>query len=366
MMKKLFTFVLVCTILMISVSTVYGKGSARPAGGFYDVPTGHWAYDAIKWMSDNKIVEGAGDGKFLPNRAVARDEYAKMMVLTLNLKLINPQSESFLDINKGSWQFKYVETAKPYMTGFRTTGGGAYFHPSDSAVREDMAVALVKALGFNNETADLDQLSQFTDASTISPNLRKYVALAVQHKLMEGYDLNGSRVFGAKAGLDRASAATLLYNAFKENEEKITFDDADDEEEKITYDDEDSNQGEENNDEVNNDEENNDSNLASSKIRVTKFGNKTLVSWDKINSSDFQGYKVVISRSDSTPVYPDNGYLQYITDKNNNSIVIKAGDCYNGGDIDGCLQSGVNYYFSITVLYSDGKTAGNVVRAKLP
>ncbi len=358
MMKKLYTFVLISTILLVSAFPAYAARTDRPAGGFFDVPADYWAYNAIKWMSDNKIVEGAGDGKFLPNREVTRDEYAKMMVLTLKLKLINPQNESFMDIKKGSWQFMYVETAKPYMTGFRTTSGGEYFHPSDAAVREDMAVALVKALGFNNETADLGVLSQFTDAASISPNLTKYVALAVQHKLMEGYDLNGNRVFGAKEGLDRASASTLLYNAFKENEEKITFGD---EEEKITYDNENSTPGDENSP-----QESNDTNLASSNIRVENSGNKLLVSWDKINSSDFQGYKVVISRSDSTPAYPDNGYLQYITDKNNNSIVVKAGDCYNGGDIDGCLQSGVYYYFSITVLYKDGKAAGNVIRAKLP
>jgi hypothetical protein len=346
MMKKLLTFVLICAILLVSASPVFATAPARYTGGFFDVPSSYWAYNAIKWMSDNKIVEGAGEGKFLPNRAVARDEYAKMMVLTLKLKLTNPQSESFLDIKKGSWQFMFVETAKPYMTGFRTTSGD-YFHPSDAAVREDMAVALVKALGFENETPNLGLLLQFSDAAAISPNLRKYVAIAVDHKLMEGYDQNGKRVFGAKGGLDRASAATILYNAFRENEEKITYD-----EDKVTY---------ENNDEVKN-----NSNLIPSRIRVRMEGNRAVVSWDKITSSNFSGYKVVISRSDSTPAYPDNGYFKYITDRNETSVTIKAGDCYNGGDIGGCLESGVNYYFSITVLYNNGKAPGNVVRAILP
>jgi hypothetical protein len=346
MTKKLFTFVLICTILMVSVFPVYCTSPAKSTGGFLDVPSNYWAYNAIKWMSDNKIVEGAGDGRFLPNRAVTRDEYAKMMVLTLHLKLINPQSESFLDIRKGSWQFMYVETAKPYMTGFRTTSGD-YFHPSETAVREDMAVALVKALGFENETADLGLLAQFSDAAAISPNLKKYVSIAVAHNLMVGYDMNGKRVFGPKGGLDRASAATLLYNAFRENEEKITYDEA-----KVTYDD--------------NNKEKDNTNLATARIKVRISGDQAIVSWDKITSSNFNGYKIVISGSDSTPVYPDNGYLKYITDRNETSVTVRAGDCYNGGDIGGSLKSGVNYYFSITVLYNNGKAAGNVVRAKLP
>lgn len=341
MKKRLFASVLVCIILTVNVMPIFGTNKGASAGDFSDVSSNHWAYDAITWMFDNNIVEGAGNGQFLPNRSVSRDEYAKMMVLTLKLDLINPDQPSFLDIKKGSWQYKYVETAKSYMTGFRTSAGD-YFRPSQKAVREDMAVALVKALGFEDESADLNLLSQFSDASTISTNLKKYVAIAVKHELMEGYDKNGKRIFGAKEGLDRASAATLLYNAFKENEEKITYDD-----EKVTYDDK-------------------YVNLASTDLKIKIIGDKAVLNWDKITSTTFSGYKVVISESDSTPSYPENGYYKYITDPKTTSVTVKAGDSYNGGDIGGCLKSGVNYYFSITALYGDNKAAGNVVRAKLP
>lgn len=360
MKKRILSTILVCMILIVCVIPVYGTTTKVDIDSFSDVPAGYWAHAAIKWMLDNNIVEGAGGGQFLPNRAVSRDEYAKMMVLTLKLKLINPERESFKDIKKGGWQYKYVETAKPYMTGFRTTAGD-YFHPSESAVREDMAVALVKALGFDGETADLGLLSQFSDAAAISTNLKKYVAIAVKHKLMEGYDKDGARVFGPNAGLDRASAATLLYNAFKENEEKITYD-----EEKVTYPNNTTDTKDEEVDEDKNEDEDNDADLASSRISVDVAGSKVIVKWNKITASNFNGYKVVISKKDSSPVYPDNGYFQYITDRSTTSTVVQAGDCYNGGDFGGTLQSGVEYYFSITVLYNDGKTAGNVVRVKLP
>jgi len=352
MKRKITATFLACMILFACVIPVYGTNTKAEIGSFSDVPEGYWAYDAIKWMLDNSIVEGAGDGRFLPERGVTRDEYAKMMVLTLNLKPINPERASFLDVKKGGWQYKYVETAKPYLTGFRTASGD-YFHPSQAAVREDMAVALVKALGFDKETPDLGLLSQFTDASSISANLQKYVAIAVKHELMQGYDKDGKRVFEPDKGLDRASAAQLLYNAFKGNEEKITY-----EEDKITYDDTSDNHNEEDND--------NDSEHESSTVRVSIIDGKAKVEWEKISDSDFNGYKVVISRNDSTPVYPDNGYFQYITDRDTVSATVRAGDCYNGGDFGGTLQSGVEYYFSITVLYSNEKVAGNVVKARLP
>lgn len=353
MKRKITATFLACMILIACVVPVYGTNTKAEVSSFSDVPEGYWAYDAIKWMLDNSIVEGAGDGKFLPERGVTRDEYAKMMVLTLNLKPINPERASFLDVKKGGWQYKYVETAKPYLTGFRTTSGD-YFHPSKAAVREDMAVALVKALGFDMETPDLGLLSQFTDATSISPNLKKYVAIAVKHELMQGYDKDGKRVFEPTKGLDRASAAQLLYNAFKQNEEKITFD-----EDKITYD----NTTDDNEED---DEEDDDRVHESSTVRVSIIDRKAKVEWEKISDSDFNGYKVVISRNDSIPAYPENGYFQYITDRNTISTLVSAGDGYNGGDIGGTLQSGVEYYFSITVLYCNEKVAGNVVRIKLP
>lgn len=381
-MKKILVIIMAISITFTLVLPVYGTNANPGAGKFSDVPDGYWASGAIQWMVENGIIEGDGGGQFFPSREVSRDEYAKMMVLTLNLKLINPPEESFLDIKKGGWQFKYAETAKPYMTGFRTSSGD-YFHPSQPAVREDMAVALVKALGFDNETADMSILSQFADEAVISPNLKKFVAIAVKHQLMEGYDKDGKRVFAPDEGLNRASAATLLHNAFKENEEKITYED-----EKVTYEGDDSDDGEVNNDDENENEdgddeeengegdgeedenedenENENSGLASSNIRVKISGDKAVISWKKINSSGFNGYKVVISESDPTPVYPDNGYLAYITDRNNTSITVKAGDGYNGGDFGGRLKSGHTYYFSITVLYDNGKAPGNTVSAKLP
>jgi hypothetical protein len=361
MLKKVLSAVLCFALLFITfAASAYGISEAKSNGDFSDVQKDHWAYSAIRWMIENNIVEGTGDGKFSPQREVTRDEFAKMMVLALDLELINPSKGSFLDINKGGWQYKYVETAKFYLTGFKTASGD-YFHPSQSAVREDMAVALVKALGFSNETADLDLLSQFSDAGEISPNLKKFVAIAVKHELMQGYDRNGSRVFAPAEGLNRASAAVLLYNALHGNEEKITYD-----EEKVTYDNRNDADDPDEGDDDDKDDNKYSNDLKQSRIKVTKSDDSLLLSWDKITSSDFSGYKVVISKSDPTPVYPDNGYLRYITDRNDTSIIVRGGDDYNGGDVGGRLKSGTEYYFSITVLYNNGKTAGNVVRAKLP
>lgn len=328
-----------------AIASANSEDSKNGVHRFKDVSENHWAFDQITWMVNNKIVEGDGSGNFYPTREVSRDEYAKMMVLTLRLKLINPDVPSFKDVKGNGWQYKYIETARPYMTGFRAADGD-YFHPSAPAVREDMAVALVKALGFGGETADESILSAFNDSGSISPNIRKYVAIAVKHGLMQGYEQDGKRLFGPQASLNRASAAQLLYAAFKGNEEKITFD-----EEKVTFDDGDPAV---------------DSDYITPKVCAEIVDGIIRVSWDKITSSKFTGYKVVVSKNDSTPSYPENGYFQYITNSATTYTILQAGDSYNGGDVGGKLQGGTEYYFSVTALYGDKKVAGNVVKLEMP
>lgn len=90
-----------------------------------------------------------------------------------------------------------------------------------------------------------------------------------------------------------------------------------------------------------------------------------LLTWNMINDSDFAGYKVVISKNDSTPSYPSNGYLYFINDKNTTAQLINNNNDYNNGDFGSYLAIGENYYFSVTAVYTcNGSTTyvpGNVL-----
>ena len=235
---KAFISAVVCIMLLFAGSIpafAGGNNNGNTLNGFVDIQKSHWAYDQIMWLFERKIIEGVGNGLFAPNEKVTRAQFAKMMVLTLDLELYSPDNPSFKDVKKSNWEYSYVESAKPYLTGFRTSAGD-YFRPSQTAVREDMAVALINALDYQNEPIDEDDyLDRFSDAGDISPNLRKHVALSAKYGLIEGYTKNGRTVFDPQGPLTRAQAATLLYRAFKTKEEKVTYDD----DKKVTYDDDD-------------------------------------------------------------------------------------------------------------------------------
>ena len=297
---------------------------------------------------------------------MTREQFARIMVSALQLNTSAQASQSFSDVSPDKWSYKYVEAAKPYLTGFDVPGRTLdIFKPTEPAVREDMAVALGPALGLQDEAPDLSVLNQFADyqdtMAGISRNLIPDAAIAVKHGILAGASRNGALYFDAQKTLTRAEASVLVYRSLAIAGEKVTYDDLP----KVTYPDNACN------DDCDDGDDGDDKTevpaaLTGTTVRAVVSGAKVLVSWDKIDVGGFQGYKVVLSKTDSTPAYPENGYFKWITDRNVTSVELTAGQGYNGGDLGGKLQAGATYYLSITAVHDGGKKAGNTVRITMP
>lgn len=83
-----------------------------------------------------------------------------------------------------------------------------------------------------------------------------------------------------------------------------------------------------------------------------------MVSWSTISDVRLDGYKVVMSSTNTNPAYPADGYEHWITDATVGSAAIEPTK----------LLSGTTYYFSVTALY-DGhniKIPGNAVAITIP
>ena len=210
-----------------------GKPAAPPEPGadisFADLPANHWAYPAVMALVRKGVIKGYPDGSFKPDGIVTRSEFARMMTIALDIPPLSNPAQTFADVGKGDWEFIEVETAKKYLTGYKQ-GGAYYFKGAEPAVREDMAVALVKALGLDTELPDpvnagysYEMLRQvFSDAGAISPNLCDYVLVAYDFDLISGYP---DGTFGPQKSITRAEAASLLVRVIKDGPmQKVTFD----------------------------------------------------------------------------------------------------------------------------------------------
>ncbi|MBN2221035.1 MAG: S-layer homology domain-containing protein [Vallitaleaceae bacterium] len=340
-MKVKVTSVLVVILLFVSSLSVMADNDYRTKNKFNDVPPGHWAEEYIEMMQEYGIISGVGDGNFLPEATVTREQFAKMMVLTLGLELIKPSTAFFRDVSKDHWSYTYVETARTYLTGYPSSSGKDDFRPQLAAEREDMAVAIVKGLGLSVEGVDLGVLNQFSDQNLISTNLRPYVAKVVS----EGIMIGSGTSFNPRGAITRAEASKLLASLIVD--EKVVYDD-----EKVTYEDETS-----------------DSKTKTPALGTSVANGGIYLDWTETDDDDFNYYKVVFSQTDTSPSYPDNGYVTYISDVADSDYLAKAGQSYHGGssdDVGEKLVSGKTYYVAITAVYDDGKYTSNVIQVVLP
>ncbi len=100
-------------------------------------------------------------------------------------------------------------------------------------------------------------------------------------------------------------------------------------------------------------------------LEATVQGDKLHLDWTPISSQNFKYYKIVMSKSDSDPTYPENGYQTYITDASQTEHDVFIGDSYKNGDFDKVGHG--KYYVRITAVRSGGlpKVNSNVVEVEM-
>jgi len=114
---------------------------------FSDVPAKKWYTAAVKWASENKIVNGIGGGKFDPNANVTREQMCLMLVNFAKFKSITLKSveakESFTDDAKISkWAKTAVYTCQ--QADIVNGKGGGKFDPQGTGTRAEASVIFTK------------------------------------------------------------------------------------------------------------------------------------------------------------------------------------------------------------------------------
>lgn len=222
-MKKCFVcFMVLCLVfaMFLSVSAApvrYGEEltnspQVQYQQKFKDVPESYWAFKYIGEMEQRGVLLGYPNGNFYPDNYVTRGEFAKIMTIVAGLSVQNVSYSNYADVKVTDWYCPFIESARYYLSGYVSNGSNLYM-PETNALREDIAVALVKLKGYDTTGFDLSILkAMFTDWQSISEGAQKYVAVAVEKGLISGYEDN---TFRGQMGITRAEAATLLWRAYQ-------------------------------------------------------------------------------------------------------------------------------------------------------
>jgi len=119
---------------------------------FTDVPTDSWAGGAIKAAVQDGLMSGIGNGQFGYGKSITRAEFIQALCNLFGWEPITPASPTYADVTPDKPSFGYVEAAAAQGVTLinNTTSDGKSFAPDDPILCKDMAVLMIKALGYDS------------------------------------------------------------------------------------------------------------------------------------------------------------------------------------------------------------------------
>jgi len=121
----------------------FGLEKGAGNGNTFTDTANHWAKDEIEIARQNNIVSGIGNGKFLPDKPVTRQEMAVMLDNMLKLpELDGDGNNPYYDISvtRNSWSYESIIKMTGYGIFYGGVDGG--FHPDDNTTRAQMAALM--------------------------------------------------------------------------------------------------------------------------------------------------------------------------------------------------------------------------------
>lgn len=171
---------------------------------FSDIDGYEWAKDSIYRLSEENIISGVGNDRYVPENHVTRAEFAKMIVNAIGITVDEENKMHFMDCTGADWFYPYVVIC--YSTGICNGVDEYHYNPSASITRQDMAVMLSKAIAYKG-------LDFTADEKKCNEQLAEYAEEAFE-KILKAGIINGYEdgTFRPYNSVTRAEAAVILCN----------------------------------------------------------------------------------------------------------------------------------------------------------
>ena len=199
-----------CLLLLCCLS-----GSAF-AVEFPDVAPEHWAYHDIQTASDLGLIQGLEDGTFRPEERLNRASFVTILQRMFHWESVTPDTPSYADVSPADWFYSAAETALAHGVA----EPGSLFQPLAYITREDMAVMLVRALGYETLACEIaGSAAPFPDVTAHAG----HIALAAAFGLTTGVEVDGRLLFQPEAFATRGQAAAMLVRVYQRMNARLDF-----------------------------------------------------------------------------------------------------------------------------------------------
>ncbi|QJD84709.1 InlB B-repeat-containing protein [Cohnella herbarum] len=197
------------TMISSSSNSVYVV--ADNAISFADMQE-HWGKQYVDRAVAKGLVEGVGDGRYVPGQAVTRAEFAAMLVRALGHGTSVGSTAIYDDVQPGAWYFGEVAAAK--ALGLLDFAGGSRLNPNKPLTREEMASMLAAAVHPEKLTITGEEISldKYKDSGSVDAAYLEDVRLMVKLRIMEGV---GANTFKPKDTTTRAEAAVVFIRTLQ-------------------------------------------------------------------------------------------------------------------------------------------------------
>lgn len=172
----------------------------------YNDTAEHWSKNYVGALTGRGILKGYGDGNFVPDMGITREEIAVALTRALGLEeeAADAPVAAFTDSNDISAWAKEAVNLMVYRGVFKGYDDGS-FKPQQVISREEMVAAVIRTFSSNLKGMTLP----YTDAHMVSEWAKTYVEKATALSLVEGYP-DGS--FKPQQTITRAEASKIVYN----------------------------------------------------------------------------------------------------------------------------------------------------------
>lgn len=207
--KRFTSLLLVCALIFSFTGVV--QGEELQSNALSDINQSY-AKTEIEALVHSGVIAGYEDGTFQPTKSVTRAELAKILVLSLGLKIDTSleTSPSFQDVASSSWYADYVKTL--VAAGITEGTSTETFSPNANVTREELIVFIIRALHLDQLAANRAVNKVFSDQENIATWAQSAVSLATEIQLVQGIETpDQGLVFSPQGIADRQAIARLAF-----------------------------------------------------------------------------------------------------------------------------------------------------------
>ena len=151
---------------------------------FIDVSENDWFYENVKYVVENKLMNGISKDEFAPNNTLTRAMLVTVLYRNAGEPAVN-KSISFADVNMDDWYANAVSWAK--QNGIVNGVNDTEFAPDANINREQIATIMFRYAQYKGvDVVTLEENLHFTDSSEISEYAVSAMNWAVGTGLMKG------------------------------------------------------------------------------------------------------------------------------------------------------------------------------------